>query len=296
MNIGIMGWDHEEFESLQLTKVSREMGHDTLLFSLQDVNLMIKDGNKVLQVLGRDMKEFDLVISRAQLRPEHFQEDYEVLQSINDYISCLIDSFEPFVTSESKLLTYQKLQNANITIPDTFLCTSLEEVKAVYKDYSSMVAKPSYGFAGTDVEKIEGHFNRNIPVLKNLIDKYGSILLQEYIPHPEGDIRITTLGDETLVCFKRVPNEKTWKANVGMGASIEEFDPPQNVKEIGLEAATSLGLLMAGVDIVHNEGKYYIFEVNNCPGWYPMKENGERVARKVVQYCVDSVKRKELIL
>lgn len=294
MIVGIIAWEHDEFESVQLLKVAKEMGYNAFLFTLQDINIDIKNKKQKLQVFDKDLKEFDVIISRAQLRPEHYQEDLQVLYIIDQYVNCLIDTFDSFTTSESKLITYQKLSESCFNVPDTYLCSNIESVKKVYENYSRIVIKPSFGYAGQDVEKVEGDFDNHTTMINNLILKYGSILVQEYIPHPNGDIRVTTLGSEPLVCFRRIPNDHTWKANVGLGASIELYTPPKDIIELGLKAASCLGIEISGVDIVKSNGKYYIFEVNNCPGWYPMGENGKEVAMKIIEYCISRVKREEV--
>ncbi|NMH68984.1 RimK family alpha-L-glutamate ligase [Bacillus sp. RO3] len=296
MLIGILGWDHEEFESVQLGKVSKELGYDTLLFSLQDIEMDISASHKSIHVFGTDLKEFDVIISRAQLRKDYYQEDLQVLYSLNEYVDCLIDHYSSFTLSESKLLTYQKLANHGFTVPDTFLCKDVGSIRRIFDHYSQIVIKPSFGYAGQDVEKIEKSFEQNEKLIETLLHKYGSVLVQEFIPHPDGDIRVTTLGDDAIVCFNRLPNDKTWKANVGMGATIERITPPQEVVDLGIEAAKCIGLQISGVDIVRSKGKYYIFEVNNCPGWYPLQEDGEEVAREIIRYCVNKVKPKERVL
>ncbi|KAA0563500.1 ATP-grasp domain-containing protein [Bacillus sp. CH30_1T] len=296
MLIGILGWDLEEFESVQLEKASKEMGHDTLLFSLQDIEMSISASHKTIHVFGKDLKEFDVIISRAQLRKEHYQEDLQILFSLNEYVDCLIDHYPSFTLSESKLLTYQKLSVHGFTVPDTFLCTDVESIRQIFDQYSQIVIKPSFGYAGQDVERIDGSFEQNVKLIETLLHKYGSVLVQEFIPHPDGDIRVTTLGNEAIVCFNRLPNDQTWKANVGMGASIERITPPQEVVDLGIEAAKCVGLQISGVDIVRSKGKYYIFEVNNCPGWYPLKGDGEEVAREIIRYCVSKLNQKELVL
>ena len=291
MKIGIMGWDHEEYESKQLDEIAKELGYDSLLFSLQDVKMTVINNDFKLTVFNVDLKEFDTIISRAQIRPEYHQQDLELLKSIQEYTDCINENFDNYYMSESKMITQKLLTKCGVNVPDTFLVHSVEEIKNLWLTYKNIVIKPSFGYGGTDVERINEDFESYLPIVENLLSKYKNLLVQQYIPHPDGDIRVTTMGNEVFYAFRRIPNEKTWKANVAMGANIEVVKDYTLLKEIALKASNAIGLSLSGVDIIEYNNQFYVFEVNNCPGWYPLSvEEGREICKEIIEYSINLAK------
>ena len=66
MRLGILGWDHEEQESLDLLHAGEELGHDTTLFTLDEVTFHLSTASVTAHVHGHDLRAFDLIVSRAQ--------------------------------------------------------------------------------------------------------------------------------------------------------------------------------------------------------------------------------------
>ncbi|MBL0389292.1 ATP-grasp domain-containing protein [Tumebacillus sp. ITR2] len=289
MKIGIMGWDYEEFESLNLVEAGVALGHEMLLFTLQDVQFTTRDGRNQLSANGRDLAELDVVISRAQVRPEHWASDCERYQLMQEAGLFVIDPADDFITSESKLLTMHRLTEAGLQVPDTFQCNNVSAVRELAAKYGTIVVKPSYGYAGQDVERVTGDFEKSAPLVQSLLSQYGDVLVQPFIPHPEGDFRTTVVGDEILFTIRRIPNEKTWKANLAMGATFEEVEVSDEIREVTMRAVQAMGITIAGLDILAYDGKYYLLEVNNVPGWYFFEpERRFAVSKHVIQYAVNS--------
>ena len=128
------------------------------------------------------------------------------------------------------------------------------------------MVKPSFGYGGAAVERLGPDAEDS--VLHEMLRKHRQLLVQEYIPHPRGDFRVTTCSGHVLFAGRRVPNEKTWKANVSLGADMVILDDaPEEVRLLGLRAANLLKLFLSGVDILPYRDSYVVLEVNNCPGW-----------------------------
>ncbi|MGZ0084355.1 ATP-grasp domain-containing protein [Caldibacillus thermoamylovorans] len=292
MKLGIIGWDYEEFETLNLVEVAKNLGHEVYLFTLQDVRIQINTEKiTILTSNNESINDLDVCISRAQVRPNRWQQDFEVYEAICKVVP-VVDAAPPFLLAESKLLTMQKLKEAGLPVPDTFQCRTLEQIKEIWGEYGKIVVKPSYGFAGCDVERVTDHFPEEL--LNRLLNKYESLLVQEYIPHPDGDIRNTVVGEEIVFSIRRIPNEKTWKANIALGADFTSYEPSDYVKDLSIKAAKVINISIAGLDILQSGDKYYIIEVNNVPGWYPLpKEERERVCTKIIELTLKQARVKQ---
>lgn len=288
MNIGIIAWDEQEHESLTLEDGARKMGHTPLLFTLDDVVCSDRNGQLDVWVRGVPAAELDVIISRAQLRRETWDRDFEALMLLSNLPGVtILDPAPAFAAAESKLLGLQKLSQAGLPVIPTRQCYTIEAVKSEWERYGCIVVKPSFGYGGTDVERVDDNFEVKIPVLEDLLRRHKSLLVQPFVPHPKGDVRVTVVGDEVGFSFRRIPPPGKWKANVAMGASVAPFTPPPEMREIALRASRVMGITIAGLDIIERDGSYLIVELNTTPGWYPLsKAEQDEAVEKIISFAV----------
>jgi ribosomal protein S6--L-glutamate ligase len=286
MRVGIVGWDRTEYESVHLLRASRARGHDATLFTLDDVSWgRCGDGYGVLAA-GRPACEFDVVVSRAQLRRERWQSDLERLTLLSNVPDTpILDPAAEWVANESKFIQVQRLGAAGIPMPPTVCCSSEDDVRDALDTWGDTVLKPSFGWEGNDVELV-----RPGPVLPNVVtrvlERYGTVLAQPYIPHPQGDMRLTVVDGEVVLPFRRVPRQSGWKANVAQGARIEPLTPSRELVELALHATRVMGTTIAGVDIMRLDDGYVLIEINNGPGWHPLADEQEwTVANAIVRFA-----------
>lgn len=295
MDVGILGWDYAEEETLDLVQAAKDMQLSPFLFALQDVRADITSSAPRLWANGRSLDELGVIISRAQIRRDYWQQDLERLWLLDVLNLPVLDNPKRFFETKSKNITMQKLRMAGLNVPPTSQCFSLEQVVEQVQKFDRVVLKPSYGFAGTDVETIEPPIDYDSQLLVDrLLHKYGSLLVQPYIPHPQGDVRVTIIGQKVAFCFRRVPNSRTWKANVAQGADvIFDYEPPEQILRASLEASRIMGCEIAGVDVIETNGSYVILEVNNVPGWYPLpRQRRLQTAKDIISYALTTVARR----
>lgn len=287
MNIGILAWDWDEPETLSLERVARAMGHEPHLFMLDDVEVSGARGGLDVSVAGVALDDLDLVVSRVNLRNDRWQDDVEKLALIEDARTPVVDSLRPFLQAESKLIGLQRVARAGWPVPPTWLCRTVDDVRRVWSHAGPVVMKPSFNFGGSDVERAMDDFDAAVPAIERLLHKYPDVLVQPFLPHPGGSIRITVVGDELPLTITRIPPEGQWKANVALGAEIVDYDADTRAIEIARGAAAAVGVGIAGVDMVETAHDYAVLEVNNVPAWYSLPdETQNRIARTVIEYAL----------
>ncbi|MGO4752566.1 RimK family alpha-L-glutamate ligase, partial [Streptomyces sp. 2MCAF27] len=130
---------------------------------------------------------------------------------------------------------------------------------------------------------------RDRPVIDRLLARYPVLVGQPYLPHPEGDVRITLVGDEAVLNCRRVPaGRERWKANVMQGAKAVPFEPSEELLDISRHAARVMGLSIAALDFLPTPDGYRIIEINNTPGWYFVdKADQRRICHAVYRLAED---------
>ncbi|WP_216210984.1 ATP-grasp domain-containing protein [Amycolatopsis aidingensis] len=268
MRIGVLGWDREESESLSLLEHGLYRGHDMTLFTLDDVGCR-PGGTGVEPCVGQmPVSTFDLIMCRPELRPDRIQIDYERFALLSDVPGVVtMDAATPYFLVENKLLALRQLADVGLPIAPSLTCTTVAEVADALERWGRVVLKPSFGYGGNDVERV-GEVEADRPVIDYLLGRYRLLLCQPFLPHPEGDFRITVVGDRAPLNFRRVPASDHWKANTMLGATVHEAEPPAELIDMAIEAARAVGITVAGLDFVPDGNGYRILEINNTPGWY----------------------------
>jgi ribosomal protein S6--L-glutamate ligase len=235
---------------------------------------------------GRPAGEFDVVVSRAQLRRERWQSDLERLTLLSNLSGTpILDPAAEWVAAESKFVQVQRLSGAGIPVLPTVCCSSADDLRDALDTWGDTVLKPSFGWEGNDVELVR--VGTAVPgAAARVLARYGTVLAQPYVPHPQGDMRLTVVDGEVVLPFRRVPQNGGWKANVAQGARVEPLAPSRELVELALHATRVMGTTIAGVDIMRLVDGYVLVEINNGPGWHPLADEQERtVADAIVRFA-----------
>jgi ribosomal protein S6--L-glutamate ligase len=257
-----------------------------MLFTLDDVSWGVTvDGLGVIAA-GQPACEFDVIVSRAQLRRERWQSDLERLTLLSNLPRTpILDPAAEWVAAESKLIQHQRFGAAGLPVLPTVCCASQDNVRAVLKTWGDTVLKPSFGWEGNDVERIWA--DAELPeVVAVLLSRYGTVLAQPYVPHPEGDVRLTVVGGEVVLAYRKIPQGNGWKSNLAQGARAELITPSHELAELALAATRAMNTTVAGIDIMRWGARHVVGELNNGPGWHPLTPEAETiVANAIIRFA-----------
>jgi ribosomal protein S6--L-glutamate ligase len=277
MRIGILGWDLDDPESVELAGIGKCLGHNTTLFILDDVSCRssAKLGIEPL-IAGEPVSEFDIILSRAHIRPDWTELDYDryaLLCHVEGVT--VLDPAHTYLEAESKFLGLQRMAAAGLPVAPTRSCSSLAEVEEAICEWERIVLKPSFCLGGVDVERIYDMADGKA-VAGRLLRKYGQLVCQPYFPHPDGDVRVTIVGDLAPLVVNRVPAVSNWKSNVNMGATARTITADPELVNISKRAAAAMGVTVAGLDFLPTKDGYRIIEFNNTPCWCFAEEADRR--------------------
>ncbi|WP_237932688.1 RimK family alpha-L-glutamate ligase, partial [Buttiauxella sp. S19-1] len=93
------------------------------------------------------------------------------------------------------------------------------------------------------------------------------ILVQEYIKEAKGrDIRCLVVGNKVVAAIERQAKPGDFRSNLHRGGVAHQVTITEREREIALHAAATLGLDVAGVDILRAKRGPLVMEVNASPG------------------------------
>lgn len=108
---------------------------------------------------------------------------------------------------------------------------------------------------------------------RSIVDGQDSkeLIIQEFIEAPEkenfhSDIRLVVVEGQVIASMRRraenIDDEDEFRANLSLGGHGEIYDPTPREKELAIKATETIGLQVAGVDIMPSKRGPLVIEVN----------------------------------
>jgi ribosomal protein S6--L-glutamate ligase len=104
----------------------------------------------------------------------------------------------------------------------------------------------------------------------------ANLMMEKYAGGSRGDtVRVLTFRGRAVGavrCSARDDSQESdpihelYRSNFSRGGLVEAFDPAGEPGEIAVKAAHAVGLHLAGVDLIQEEGKWKVLEINSSPG------------------------------
>ena len=114
----------------------------------------------------------------------------------------------------------------------------------------------------------------------------ANILVQEYISEAGGaDIRCFVIGDKVVAAMKRQAKPGEFRSNLHRGgtASLVRITPEE--RSTAVRAARTMGLNVAGVDVLRSNHGPVVMEVNSSPGLEGIETaTGKDIAGMLIQF------------
>jgi ribosomal protein S6--L-glutamate ligase len=119
-----------------------------------------------------------------------------------------------------------------------------------------------------------------------------NVMLQEYIKESAGtDIRAFVVGGRVVASMKRQSLDDDFRSNLHKGGSGTAVKLTDQERRMAVKAARSLGLSVAGVDLMRSERGPLVLEVNASPGFGIEKVTGRDVTTPIIEYVEQNAKR-----
>ena len=206
-------------------------------------------------------------------------------------VPCLNDE-RSFLQARDKWQSLQILAQAGIAIPNTVLLGSeFQPQDGVAQVKSPTILKTLSGSQGIGVILAE-RTQSAVSILETLKQANVPVLLQDFIEEAKGsDVRCFVIGERVVASMQRTGQNGEFRANFHRGGTAEKIQLSEEEKAIAVKAAQTLGLDIAGVDLIRSEQGLLVLEVNARPGLEMIeKTNGIDIAVQMIAYLEKKVK------
>ncbi|WP_157974263.1 RimK family alpha-L-glutamate ligase [Lewinella sp. IMCC34183] len=175
---------------------------------------------------------------------------------------------DALLLARDKMSCLQVLAGAGIDVPRTVLCFSAWEARQVARRLGPfpVVVKLLESTHGVGVA-LAHNLHQLDRVVEGFLQLQDRVLIQEYIRESKGcDQRAFVVGDEIVAVMERRAAPGEFRANIHRGASAVRIELDDASQELVRFTARTIGVEIAGVDLIQSRRGPLVMEVNASPG------------------------------
>jgi ribosomal protein S6--L-glutamate ligase len=285
MQIAILSRNAKLYSTSRLIEAGEQRGHDIRVINPLRCYMDIAASKPSVHYDGKELPRFNAVIPR-------------IGASITFYGTAVVRQFEMmgvYAVNESvaisrsrdKLRSLQLLSRKGIGLPVTGFASSPRDTEDLLRlvGGAPVVVKLLQGTQGKGVVLAETR-----QAAESVIDAFRGLeahfLVQEFVKEAGGaDLRCFVIGEKVVASIKRQAAEGEFRSNLHRGGTAEVVKISPAERATAVSAARTLGLNVAGVDILRSNYGPVVMEVNSSPGLEGIeKATGRDVAGTIIEY------------
>jgi RimK family alpha-L-glutamate ligase len=289
--MGIITRDESGWCTTQLREAIKRQNITPMCFSFSQLVARVK--YKPVASVGETniLKDLSALITRpigrGSLEEIIFRMD--LLYRLERLGMLIINSPSSIERSVDKYYALALLEEHGLPVPRTAVTESHREaLKCFHELGGDVVVKPLFGSRGVGSTRVSDP-DVATRVFRAISFYHGVLYLQEFVPHGVSDVRAFVVGDRVIASMQRVA--ETWKTNVSLGAKPVPFQLSEELEDLAVETAKTIGCKVAGVDILEGPSGPLIVELNSQPGWRGLQSVTKvNIADEIVRYVLSELK------
>lgn len=285
MRIGILSRNKNLYSTRRLIEAAEARDHEVIVLDPLRCYMNINAKEPSIHMRGKELPEFDAIIPR-------------IGASITFYGAAVLRQFEmmgvyplnesvAISRSRDKLRSLQLLSRKGIGLPVTGFASKPSDIPDLIDMVggSPLVIKLLEGTQGIGVVLAETRKAAE-SVIEAFMGLNAHFMVQEYIKEAGGaDLRCLVIGDKVIAAMKRQAKPGEFRSNLHRGGSATLVKLTSAERATAVKAAKTMGLSVAGVDLLRSNHGPLVMEVNSSPGLEGIESATEKdVASQVITF------------
>ncbi|MBZ0267266.1 30S ribosomal protein S6--L-glutamate ligase [bacterium] len=285
MKIGILSRKASLYSTRRLVEAGKERGHEMHVINYARCYMNITSHRPTVVIAGQPLTGYDAVIPRIGASYTFY--GTAVVRQFEMMGVFSVNESQGISRSRDKLRSLQLLARDGIGLPVTGFARSTEDTDGLIGMVGGapLVVKLLEGTQGIGVVLAE-----TTKAAESVIDAFrglsANILVQEFIKEAGGaDIRCFVVGGKVIASMMRQGAEGEFRSNLHRGgkASLIKLTPEE--RSTAVRSAKSMGLNVAGVDLLRSNHGPVVMEVNSSPGLEGIENaTNKDVAGSIIEY------------
>ena len=267
LKIGLLASNPDLYSNQRIMEAGRAAGHEMVFLNIKHCYMKMDAENPEVHYRGgRILSDFDAIIPR--IRPSMTFYGCALVRHFESIKSYALNGSEAITQSRDKLFSLQLLQQNGLDIPTTGFANSPIDTNDLIEmvNGAPLIVKLLEGTQGRGVVLAETK-----KAAESVINAFkalnANLLVQEFIKEADGkDLRCFVIRNKVVASMMRSAAPGEFRANIHQGgsASIVKITPEE--RRLAIQAAKTMGLDVAGVDIIRSKKGPLLLEINSSPG------------------------------
>ena len=284
MRIGILSRRSTIYSTARLVEAAQQRGHEPSVVDYLRCYMNITSKRPRVLVADQEL-EFDAIVPRIGATYTFY--GTAVVRQFEMMRVPTANDSQAIARARDKLRSLQLLSRAGIGLPVTGFAHSTKDIDGLI----DVVGKPPYiiklleGTQGVGVVFAETRkAAESVIAAFRLLD--ANILVQRFVAEAGGaDVRVFVVDGKVVAAMERIAAEGEFRANLHRGGKARAVELSDNEIESSIAATHTLGLDVAGVDLLRSSEGPLIIEVNASPGLEGIERaSGVDVASTIIRF------------
>ncbi len=292
MKLAILSRNSKLYSTQSLLAAARARGHTVRVLDPLRCYMSIDSDALAIHYKGRALTGYDAVIPRIGASVTFYAT--AVLRQFEMMGVTTLNKSDAILRARDKLRCLQLLAQQKIGLPKTVFGDNPDDTDDLLNllGKAPHIVKLVEGTQGAGVVLAE-----KISASRSLIEAfrglYANFLMQEFIGESKGaDIRCFVVGRKVVAAMRRQGAAGEFRSNLHRGGSATATKLNDVEIETAVRAAATMGLSVAGVDLLRSNRGPLVLEVNSSPGLEGIEgATGVDVAGAIIEYLVARVRR-----
>lgn len=286
MNILVLSRGPGLYSTKRIVSVARRRGHSVEILDPLGLSISMADHRPRVYHGDTPLTDVDVVLPRIGSSVTYY--GLAVLRHFEMQGAKVVNTSDAIANARDKLRCLQLLSRKGIPMPDTAFsrrpvgtCGALEAVSG-----GKLVIKLLEGTQGKGVVLADSKASAT-----SIIDAFQSldehVLIQRFVAEAAGrDVRAFVVGKQVVACMERTAKPGEFRSNLHMGGVARRIPLTRAIERLALRATRTLGLDVAGVDLLVGKKGPLVIEVNPCPGLEGIEQTtGVNVAGLIIDHA-----------
>lgn len=267
LKIGLLASNQKLYSNQRILEAGKKRGHEMVFLNIKKCYMKIDATDPEVHYRGgENLDSLDAVITR--IRPGVTFYGCALARQFESMGIYTINSSTAIKQSRDKLFSLQLLLNNGIHIPTTGVACSPMDTAGLIEMVGGapLIVKTLEGSQGHDVILAETKKTAE-SVINEFMTRKANLLVQEFIKEADGkDLRCFVIGGKVVASIQREAAAGEFRANLHQGSTTSKVKITPEERMLAIKAAKTLGLKIAGVDIIRSNSGPLLLEVNSSPG------------------------------
>jgi ribosomal protein S6--L-glutamate ligase len=284
LKIGVLASNPDLYSNRRLMEAGEEKGHEMHFLNIKQCYMKLDAETPEVHYRGGSiLNDLDAVIPR--IRPSVTFYGCALARHFESLGVHCLNTADAVTQSRDKLFSLQLLQKSGLDIPTTGFANSPIDTTDLIEMVGGapLIVKLLEGTQGSGVVLAETK-----KAAESVINAFkalkANLLVQEFIKEAQGkDLRCFVVDGKVVASMERRAAPGEFRANLHKGGVASVVKITAQERKLAIKAAKTLGLKVAGVDIIRSAKGPLLLEVNSSPGLEGIeKATGKDVAGTMI--------------